>query len=194
MYPNKEKINVKTHIADSDIPVTKQMCHKSCWLWVRPTKWHNKNMGEGSFLRVTIVLATTIYLEIQKSPTKTCKFAENANAYDSATKIHTQFADPSTAVENTVVWCQLEEQWIRRAVWIKSFEIRKRVQCILPWPDVWLSLAKDFSHAVTLAMKQWDKKIIFFIELIVLLSSHQAVSLKMKHPKSNGSFIQMWEG
>ena len=57
----------------------------------------------GSFLRVAIVLATIVYLEIQKSPTKTCKFAENANAYDSAIKIHTQFADPSTAVENSVV-------------------------------------------------------------------------------------------
>ena len=57
----------------------------------------------GSFLRVAIVLATIVYLEIQKSPTKTCKFAENANAYDSAIKIHTQFADPSTAVEKSVV-------------------------------------------------------------------------------------------
>lgn len=62
-----------------------------------------KIWGGGSFLRVAIVLATIVYLEIQKSPTKTCKFAENANAYDSAIKIHTQFADPSTAVENSVV-------------------------------------------------------------------------------------------
>lgn len=29
MYPNKKKINVKTHIADSDVPVTKQICHKA---------------------------------------------------------------------------------------------------------------------------------------------------------------------
>ena len=39
--------------------------------------------------------ATIVYLEIQKPPTKICKLAENANAYDLTTKIHTQFAHPS---------------------------------------------------------------------------------------------------